>query len=145
MKLLVKLSGFSACNTLTNINTQRIYTSTSNNDLSLHLQYSCRVLKVKIYNNINKNTRIHSIMGFDFQYYIGNNVFLKYFHFSALHGGQGKKHLFSNYFCYYILYFTVLLNKNVWKIITNVSQSCPQKFPTFLATTLTNFLGIDCL
>lgn len=52
----------------------------------------------KIYNEINKNTRIHSVMGFDYHYYVGNNDFLKYFHFFSFHGGQGKKHLFSNCF-----------------------------------------------
>lgn len=41
-------------------------------------------------------------MGFDYHYYVGNNDFLKYFYFSAVHGGQGKKHLFSNYFWFLI-------------------------------------------
>lgn len=49
-------------------------------------------------------------MGFDYHYYVGNNDFLKYFHFSAVHGGQGKKHLFSNCFWFWIWYFTILLN-----------------------------------
>lgn len=61
-------------------------------------------------------------MGFDYHYYVGNNDFLKYFHFSAVHGGQGKNIYFPTVFDFgfsTLLYYWI----HCLKITINISQS----------------------